>query len=55
MGAVLVKAEELHHRGEGELFFCNLNKNDFDPDNKPTLAAEYQRLGIRYQSSFKIP
>jgi hypothetical protein len=55
MGAVLAKAEELEKRGEQELFFCNLNKKDFAPDNTPRLDAEYKSLNITYQASFKIP
>lgn len=55
MGAVLVKAENLYDRGERDLFFCNLNKKDFDPTNRPALAEEYRRHSITYQSSFKIP
>jgi Mg2+ and Co2+ transporter CorA len=41
MGAVLTRAEELVQRGEADLYFCNLNKKDFDPTNRPELAAEY--------------
>jgi len=41
--------------GKTDIFFCNLNKNDFDPVNRPSLAAEYAACGIAYRSDFKVP
>jgi hypothetical protein len=42
LGAVLTKAAGLHQVGTPGLFFCNLNKKDFDPQNsqrsKPSTA-----------------
>jgi hypothetical protein len=55
LGAVLTKAAELHQQGERDLWFCNLNKNDFDPSNQPGLAAEYHACGLRFLASFAVP
>lgn len=55
MGAVLTQAEALAKKGETALFFCNLNKNDFDPTNRPELTAEYASCGLTYLPSFKVP
>lgn len=62
LGAVMAKAAELHRNGERELFFCNLNKSDFSPQDRggmtvtrPNLEAEYARCGLRYLSSFEVP
>jgi hypothetical protein len=55
LGAVLTKATELHHAGERELWFCNLNKKDFDPANQPALASEYSMSGLQFRASFAIP
>jgi hypothetical protein len=62
LGAVLAKAAELHRNGERELFFCNLNKNDFSPHDRgsvaitrPSLEAEYAKYGVTYLSSFDVP
>jgi len=55
LGAVLTKAAELHLQGARELWFCNLNKNDFDPANQPGLMAEYGACGLRFLPSFAVP
>jgi hypothetical protein len=55
MGAVLTRAEELVRNGATDLFFCNLNKKDFDPTNRPELAAEYADRSMTYLSGFKVP
>lgn len=55
LGAVLAKAEELHGNGERAIFFCNLNKKDFDPQNRPRLESEYSACGITFKSSFSAP
>lgn len=62
LGTVLARAAELQQQGEREIFFCNLNKNDFSPYDKggmvvtrPTLDAEYARCGITYLASFDVP
>jgi predicted nucleic acid-binding protein len=55
LGAVLVKAAEVNAGGASQLHFCNLNKKDFDPTNRPALAAEYSSCGLLYRSDFRIP
>lgn len=55
LGAVLTKAAEIHLQGESDLWFCNLNKNDFDPANQPGLTAEYGACGLRFLPSFAVP
>ncbi len=55
LGAVLTKAEELRVAGEREMFFCNLNKKDFDPRDQPRLESEYMSCGITFMASFKVP
>lgn len=62
LGAVVARAAELHDNGERDLFFCNLNKNDFSPldgggmaISRPNLEAEYARCGLNYLSSFDVP
>lgn len=61
LGAILAKAGELHAAGERELYFCNLNKNDFSPVDgagqvsRPSLHAEYKKYGLTYKSSFDVP
>ena len=55
MGAVLSKADELNVLGETALYFCNLNRSDFDPTNRPTLDAEYRRLNLTYLDHFNVP
>jgi hypothetical protein len=55
MGAVLTRAETLWRKGETALYFCNLNKDDFDPTNRPTLTAEYASCGLTYLPSFRVP
>ncbi len=55
LGAVLTRAAELHHAGASPLFFCNLNKKDFDSQNRPELAAEYSACGLTFLASFVIP
>lgn len=55
LGAVLTKAQELFKSGETELFFCNLNKKDFDSAGRPNLAAEYAASGIQYVPGFNVP
>jgi len=37
------------------LFFCSLNKKDFDPQNRPTLDAEYSACGLTYLTTFQVP
>lgn len=61
MGSVLAKATELYRAGERELFFCNLNKSDFSPEDKgglaitrPELAAAYAACGLTYKPSFDV-
>lgn len=55
MGAVLTRAADLAKTGATSLFFCNLNKDDFDPTNRPQLAAEYAASKVTYLPSFKVP
>jgi hypothetical protein len=55
LGAVLTKASELYQAGERDLWFCNLNKRDFDPANQPALAAEYAASALQFRASFAIP
>jgi hypothetical protein len=38
-----------------DLFFCNLNKKDFDPTNRPTLELEYTACGLKYLATFHVP
>jgi hypothetical protein len=61
LGTVLAKAMELYQAGERELFFCNLNKSDFSPEDKggqaitrPELAAAYAACGLTYKRSFEV-
>jgi hypothetical protein len=55
MGAVLTKAYDLLQSGETDLYFCNLNKKDFDPTNRSQLEAEYKACGLKYLPTFKVP
>lgn len=55
LGAVLMKASELYQSGERDLWFCNLNKRDFDPANQSALAAEYAAAALQFCPSFVIP
>lgn len=54
LGAVLEGASELHARGERDLWFCNLNKHDFQPKPGNELAAAYSEAGLRYIDSFDV-
>lgn len=61
LGTVLAKAIELCQAGERELFFCNLNKSDFSPEDKgglaitrPELTAAYAACGLTYKPSFDV-
>lgn len=61
LGAVLAKAEALFGDGERELYFCNLNKNDFSPFDRvgttvaePALAEAYQKCGLEYRPHFDL-
>ena len=38
-----------------EIFFCNLNTNDFKPTTGNDLANAYASVGIRYLDSFAVP
>lgn len=55
LGAVLQKASELYADGYRDLWFCNLNKNDFKPSGLPVLDDEYKACGLRYLDSFDVP
>jgi hypothetical protein len=55
LGAVLTKAADLKAAGETDIFFCDLNTKDFNPTNRPDLAAEYTAAGITYKPSFVVP
>jgi predicted nucleic acid-binding protein len=55
LGAVLTKAAVLKAAGEQDIFFCDLNTKDFDPANRPALAAEYTACGITFKPSFVVP
>jgi hypothetical protein len=55
LGAVLEHATMLYGRGEQALFFCNLNKRDFEPTTGNDLASAYAGAGIRYLDSFAVP
>ncbi len=55
LGAVVTRARQLREGGTAGLFFCNLNKKDFDPKNRPTLNAEYAACGLTYLASFQVP
>lgn len=55
LGAVLVKAAEVKSTGATLSYFCNLNKKDFDPANRPQLATEYEKCGLHYLSDFRVP
>lgn len=57
LGAVLAQAESLFQASETDLWFCNLNVNDFDPERNTNsgLAAEYKRCGLNYLRSFDVP
>lgn len=55
LGAVLTRALALHQTGTQGLYFCNLNKKDFDPQNRPTLAAEYTACALTYLTTFQVP
>ncbi len=55
LGAVLSKAMELYQQGENALWFCNLNKRDFDPRNQPKLAREYSACGLKFIATFAVP
>lgn len=55
LGAVLVKAADVRAAGASAMYFCNLNKNDFDPKTRPTLAAEYAACGVEYLAGFAVP
>lgn len=55
LGAVLAQASDLHARGERDLFFCNLNRRDFEPTTGNDLANAYGASGICYLDSFAVP
>lgn len=55
LGAVLVKAAELYAAGAADMFFCNLNKKDFDARERPALATEYEACGLVYMPGFDVP
>lgn len=57
LGAVLAQADFLVAQGETDLWFCNLNTKDFEPNQKAVsgLDAEYKRLGLRYLPDFSVP
>lgn len=55
LGSVLTKASELYQSGERDLWFCNLNKKDFDPANQSALADEYAASALQFCPSFAIP
>lgn len=55
LGAVLEQASALHARGQRELFFCNINKKDFEPSLGNNLANAYESTGIKYLDSFTVP
>jgi hypothetical protein len=52
LGAVLARADALGGSGGRPMYFCNLNKRDFD---NASLRAEYERVGLTYSASFKLP
>ena len=55
LGAVLDAAERLRASGETDLWFCNLNKNDFAPTTGNDLQAAYAHAGLTYSASFAVP
>lgn len=60
LGTVLARAEALYRDGERELYFCNLNKNDFSPSKGEEMARvglkdAYTRCGLTYLTSFELP
>ncbi len=54
LAAVLQRASELRARGEQEIVFCNVNKQDFSPSKDPVLRDSYLRCGIQFQDNFVV-
>ncbi len=56
LAAVLVAAASVAALDPAaELYFCNLNKRDFDPANVPSLTREYAVCRLAYLPSFRVP
>jgi len=55
LGTVLDAASALCSAGQTDVWFCNLNKNDFEPTSGNELGAAYQNAGLKYLPSFEVP
>lgn len=55
LATVLVDADARHRRGEGPLYFCNLNVSDFRPTSGNDLQNEYDRVGLTFLATFEVP
>ncbi|HZY85927.1 MAG TPA: hypothetical protein VFE78_13920 [Gemmataceae bacterium] len=56
LSSVLLKAKELHERGEKRLYFVSLDKNDLQPTaHRPKMTRYYTEAGLTFVSRFVLP